>query len=171
MARGIEGMSIFADDEDHTAFLQILTESLSIAGHKCYAWVMLNNHYHLLLRCNDEPIGIMMRRLNSKYARYFSRKYNRRARVARYHKEGWDVSRPAELVSEKVGIQPAEIQKRTKDKTINDARKMFCYIGSKILEMPKSERGRYLGISTPGVWRAGQEGKRVVGKRGMIDLG
>ena len=59
MARGIEGREIFAVDED-------------------YAWVLMSNHYHLLLRSSDEPIGTMMRRLNSRYARYFSKKYNRR---------------------------------------------------------------------------------------------
>jgi hypothetical protein len=38
----------------------------------------MNNHYHLLVRCSEEPLGILMRRLNSKYARYFSIKYNSR---------------------------------------------------------------------------------------------
>jgi REP element-mobilizing transposase RayT len=78
MARGIEGKDIFADKEDRENFLQILTESFSIAGHRCYAWVLMRNHYHFLVRCSEEPLGIMMRRLNSKYARYFSVKYNRR---------------------------------------------------------------------------------------------
>ena len=78
MSRGIEGKDIFADDEDRTTFLHILSESLSIAGHRCYAWVLLPNHYHLLLRSSEEPLGIMMCRLNSTYARYFSIKYNRR---------------------------------------------------------------------------------------------
>jgi len=78
MARGIEGKEIFADSEDRETFLQILAESLSIAGHKCYAWVLMSNHYHLLVRCSEEPLGTMMRRLNSKYARYYSSKYNRR---------------------------------------------------------------------------------------------
>jgi hypothetical protein len=95
---------------------------------------------------------------------------SRRARVARYHKEGWDVSRLAEIVSAKMGIQPAGIRMRTKDKTINEARKMFCYIGVKILEMPKTELGKYLGMSPPGVWRAGQEGKMVAEKRGIVGI-
>jgi len=50
MARGIEGKDIFADDEYRTTFLHVLAESLSIAGHTCYAWVLLRNRYHLLTR-------------------------------------------------------------------------------------------------------------------------
>jgi hypothetical protein len=82
-------------------------------------------------------------------------------------KEGFDISRLAEKVGEKEGVKADELRKRTKDKAINDVRKIFCYFGSKVLEMPKSELGKYLGISTPGVWRLAQEGKKVVEKRGI----
>ena len=78
---------------------------------------------------------------------------NRRARVARYQKEGFDISRLAEQVSEKTGIKAEDLRNRTKEKAINDARKIFCFFGSKILEMRKTELGEYLGISTAGVWR------------------
>ena len=43
MSRGIEGKNIIADDEDRTTFFHILAELLSVAGHKCYAWVLLPN--------------------------------------------------------------------------------------------------------------------------------
>ena len=63
-----------------------------------------------------------------------------------------------------------DIQKLTRDSTIRDARKMFCYIGSKVFEMSKSELGMYLGVSAPAVWRAAREGEKVMEKRGMSEF-
>jgi hypothetical protein len=69
---------------------------------------------------------------------------NSRTRIARYQKEGWDVSRLAGEVSNKSGIEPESIRRRTRYERIGDARKIFCYIGSKELSTPQSELGDYL---------------------------
>jgi len=74
MARGIEGRPIFNDDEDRKFFLSLLAEGIAETGFKCYAWVLMNNHYHLLLRVNEVELCSMMRPLNSKYARWFRTK-------------------------------------------------------------------------------------------------
>ena len=74
MARGIEGRSIFNDDEDRFHFLSLLSEGIAQCGFKCYAWVLMDNHYHLLLRTNEKPLSVLMRSLNSKYARWFRKK-------------------------------------------------------------------------------------------------
>jgi putative transposase len=78
MARGIEGRDIFIDDEDRQTFCSILAKELSFAGYRCYAWVLMPNHYHFLLRTSEKPVSTIMRTLNSTYARYYSKKYNRR---------------------------------------------------------------------------------------------
>ena len=41
----------------------------------------MSNHYHLLLRTNEEPLGIFMRKLNGTYAQYFRRKYKKNGYV------------------------------------------------------------------------------------------
>jgi putative transposase len=78
MSRGIEGRDIFNDDDDRGTFLMVFGAELKRAGHRCYAWALMKNHYHLLLRTSDQPLGVMMRRLNSTFARYYGKKYNRR---------------------------------------------------------------------------------------------
>lgn len=78
MARGIDGRSLFLDDEDHLRFIDLLHERLKLDGHRLYAWALLTNHYHLLIRVSDHPFSEMMRRINSRYARYYSKKYQRR---------------------------------------------------------------------------------------------
>lgn len=78
MARGIEGRDLFKDEEDRRQFIKLLKEGLVQGGHRLYAWALLSNHYHLLIRVSDQSFSEMMRRLNSRYAHYYSRKYQRR---------------------------------------------------------------------------------------------
>jgi len=76
-ARGIEGRDIFADEDDRHCFLRFLDVLLTRWGHQCYAWALMPNHYHLVLRVGEQPLGFMMRQLNSTYARYFSKQHDR----------------------------------------------------------------------------------------------
>jgi putative transposase len=78
MARGIDGRDLFKDDEDRHQFIKLLKEGLDLGGHRLYAWALLSNHYHLLIRVSDTSFSEMMRRLNSRYARFYSKKYQRR---------------------------------------------------------------------------------------------
>jgi putative transposase len=74
MSRGNEGMQIFIDDEDRRFFLSILENLLCRHGYLLYAWCLMDNHYHLLIRINENPLGSFMRLLNGRYAHYFRRK-------------------------------------------------------------------------------------------------
>jgi|WetSurMetagenome_2_1015567.scaffolds.fasta_scaffold910571_2 putative transposase len=74
MSRGIDGCMIFGTDEDREKILSLLAEGITLSGSKCYAWVLMDNHYHLLLRTNEKPLSHLMRGLNSKYARWFRKK-------------------------------------------------------------------------------------------------
>jgi putative transposase len=78
MSHGIDGWDIFRDDADRTVFLRIFAARLKHAGFRCYAWALMNNHYHLLVRINERPLSALMRFLNADYARYFNRRYKRR---------------------------------------------------------------------------------------------
>jgi REP element-mobilizing transposase RayT len=48
--RGINRQRIFLDDPDKKNFLDRLSALLKGSGIKCYAWVVRDNHFHLLLR-------------------------------------------------------------------------------------------------------------------------
>ncbi|MBD3421895.1 MAG: hypothetical protein GF398_17430 [Chitinivibrionales bacterium] len=77
MARGIDGKNIFPSDDDREYFLSLFSQALRQSGHLCYAWALMDTHYHLILRCSESPLARMMRVLNGKYARYYNRKYDR----------------------------------------------------------------------------------------------
>ena len=77
MARGIDGRKIFADDTDRRVFCRLLGKVITTSGYLCYGWSLMDNHYHLVLRCSDTPLEHPMRTLNSAYARHFNDRIER----------------------------------------------------------------------------------------------
>lgn len=75
--RGIEQRDIFLDDQDYTYFLDRLEPILAETSTVCYAWALLPNHVHLLLRTGAVPLSTVMRRLLTGYAVYFNRRCGR----------------------------------------------------------------------------------------------
>lgn len=74
--RGIERNPIFQDAEDYVNFLTRLGTILHETSTICYAWALIPNHVHLLLRTGTIPISTVMRRLLTGYAQYFNRRHN-----------------------------------------------------------------------------------------------
>jgi putative transposase len=77
MARGIDRCRIFRDPEDYEDFLARLETLLGTTQVRCYAWTLLPNHFHLLLRSSDVPLSRLMRCLMTGYAVAFNRRYKR----------------------------------------------------------------------------------------------
>lgn len=75
--RGIERRVIFRNNGDREAFLDRLGELLLGSSTPCYAWALLSNHVHLLLRTGNVPIAGIMRRLLTGYAVTFNHRYRR----------------------------------------------------------------------------------------------
>jgi putative transposase len=77
IARGIERRSIFGDDHDRDDFLKRLGTVLLETGTVCYAWALIPNHFHLLLRTGNAPISTVMRRVLTGYAIGYNYKHRR----------------------------------------------------------------------------------------------
>lgn len=86
MLRGINRQDIFEEEEDYLQFLKILRglverydENGQLIPSHCtfYAYCMMSNHIHLLMRERDEQIGESIKRIGVAYARYYNRKYER----------------------------------------------------------------------------------------------
>ena len=77
MARGIERRKIFWDDKDRTAFLERFGVILEETQTQCYAWALIPNHFHLLLRIGQTPLSTVMRRLMTGYAVTFNIRHRR----------------------------------------------------------------------------------------------
>jgi len=79
--RGIEQRAIFKDRTDRTNFLKRLGTVLSETATPCYAWVLMYNHAHLLLKTGLTPVATVMRRLLTGYAQQFNRRHRRHGQL------------------------------------------------------------------------------------------
>jgi putative transposase len=77
MARGIERRDIFHDDTDRGAFVQRLGDLVQKTATAMFAWSLMPNHLHLLVRTADFPLSKVMRRLLGGYAGAFNRRHHR----------------------------------------------------------------------------------------------
>lgn len=76
-ARGNEKSIIFTDDRDRYAFLKQLERVVEEYRWMVYAFCLMGNHYHLLLRTPEANLSRGMRQLNGVYAQYFNRSHDR----------------------------------------------------------------------------------------------
>lgn len=77
MVRGINQSQLFYDDEDRDAFLERLERYKDECGLGVYAWCLMGNHVHILLREGSVDLSSVMKRLLLSYSHYFNQKYDR----------------------------------------------------------------------------------------------
>jgi putative transposase len=75
--RGIERSPIFRDTQDYESFISRHARLVNETATSCYAWALMGNHVHLLLRSGHASLSTFMRRLLTGYAQQFNRRYNR----------------------------------------------------------------------------------------------
>jgi REP element-mobilizing transposase RayT len=81
IVRGIERRKIFYDNADRDNFLERLEVVLTETTTPCFAWTLIPNHLHLLLRTGSTPIATVMRRLLTGYAVTFNRRHWRHGQL------------------------------------------------------------------------------------------
>lgn len=77
IVRGIERRKIVNDDQDRHNFISRLGSLAKETGTAIYAWALLSNHAHILLRSGAAGLPTLMRRLLSGYATSFNRRHRR----------------------------------------------------------------------------------------------
>jgi REP-associated tyrosine transposase len=75
--RGLERGTIVRDDADREAFVTRLGDVAQTTGTAIFAWAVLPNHAHLLLRSGPAGLSRFMRRLLTGYAVTFNRRHKR----------------------------------------------------------------------------------------------
>lgn len=75
--RGNNKSFIFEDNDDKVYLLKILSEVKELFDFKILAYVIMDNHYHFLIRTHNIPISKIMHRINTRYAKYYNMKYDR----------------------------------------------------------------------------------------------
>jgi putative transposase len=77
IARGIERGVIFRDNIDRDRFIERLSGILIETATQCYAWALIPNHFHLLLKTGRMPIKQVMQKLLTGYAVSHNRRHMR----------------------------------------------------------------------------------------------
>lgn len=75
VSRGNDQTDILLNDEDKKYFFSLMKKEIEKLSVKIYAYCIMANHYHLLLKADLKVLSLFMQELNSKYAVYYNCKY------------------------------------------------------------------------------------------------
>ncbi|CAB1065958.1 hypothetical protein D1BOALGB6SA_10757 [Olavius sp. associated proteobacterium Delta 1] len=81
MVRAIERRRIFNDVADRKNFIKRLAELCVDTETRIYAWAIMTNHAHILLRSSETGLAGFMRRLLTGYAVSYNRRHRRRGHL------------------------------------------------------------------------------------------
>ena len=76
-SRGDRQEAIFDDDQDRTAFLDILGHVISRYRWRCHAYCLMGNHHHLMIETPEPNLTKGMRQLNGVFTQWSNRRHKR----------------------------------------------------------------------------------------------
>jgi putative transposase len=74
-------MAIFLDAEDNGRFLELLEKACANERVECYAYCLMPNHYHLVVKTTDANVSDAIQRVNSPFAQWWNRRHQRPGHV------------------------------------------------------------------------------------------
>ena len=77
ISRGVEQRAIVLDELDRAAWFKLVVDVTRRFGWKVHVWILLDNHFHLLVETTQPELSAGMQRLNGLYAIRFNRRYDR----------------------------------------------------------------------------------------------
>ena len=95
MIRGINQQNIFSVDEDDEKFIAILAKYHKKSEYEIYAYCLMGNHVHLLIKEGREALSRAMKRIGTSYVSWYNWQYNRKGHLFqdRYKSEPVEESR------------------------------------------------------------------------------
>lgn len=77
MLRGINHQQILEDEEDNEKFIGILKDCKLKSGYNLFAYCLMGNHLHLIMRVVKEPLDLIFKRICGRYVYWYNAKYQR----------------------------------------------------------------------------------------------
>jgi len=77
MLRGINKQIVFNENVDYEKFLKVMRRCKVKSEYQVYAYCLMENHLHLLLKEGKEPLEIAMKRICCSYVYWYNLKYQR----------------------------------------------------------------------------------------------
>lgn len=87
--RGLDRQIMFENDRDYRKYLDILFYYKQECGFLLYAYCLMTNHIHLILKIETVPLETIFRKINTHYSVWFNMKYQRTGPLqqGRYYSE------------------------------------------------------------------------------------
>jgi len=77
MLRGVNRQQLFYDEDDNVALLSALERFCTQGRAKIYAYCLMGNHAHIVIREGSDTLDTVMRRTGSSFAHWHNAKYAR----------------------------------------------------------------------------------------------
>lgn len=77
MCRALNKQLLFEDEIDYLRYLQIISTAKKEFSIRVYAYCLMSNHVHLIIKDNKNCIEKVFKSINSKYAKYYNKKNSR----------------------------------------------------------------------------------------------
>ena len=77
MLRGINKQDIFEDEEDVERLLETIKKYKEVSEFDIFAYCIMSNHIHMLIRETEESISNIIKRISSSYVFWYNKKYER----------------------------------------------------------------------------------------------
>lgn len=115
-SRGVRRTVLFQNDEDREKYLSLMEEAKNRYVFILHTFCLMTNHIHLQIETKNTPPGMIMNYINTKYARYFNKKYHHSGHVfdKRYGAEHIDSSEYELDLSKYIHLNPLKANMVTK---------------------------------------------------------
>jgi REP element-mobilizing transposase RayT len=136
--RGNARQEIFLDDSDRSAFIDLLERSSDIYQTEILAYVLMSNHFHLLVKTPLANLQEFMRHFNISYTSRYNWKHDRTGHLyqGRYKSFLVDADNYLQEISRYIHLNPMRVKRRS-GMTLGEKRKYlrnYCW----------SSYGRYI---------------------------
>ena len=112
IGKGVEGTDIFTDDVDRNKFLQLLQKMVNFHKVHLFSYVLMDTHFHLLLKTEEANLSQSMQFLNSSYAHWFNIRHIRKGHLFQDRYKSHPILDPAYLysVASYISLNPVEAE-------------------------------------------------------------
>ena len=128
-SRGNNTQSVFHDDADRRAFIRILKESIEAFTVELHGYVLMRNHFHLILQTPLGNLSHFMQRLNTAFTVFFNWKHHRVGHLFQGRYKGILIDSDSYLLelSRYIHLNPVRTQQMSDESIENKLRFLESY--------------------------------------------
>ena len=110
IAKGVDGVNIFVDNVDKNKFLQLLQKMVNSYRIHLFSYVLMDTHFHLLVRIEEENLSEAMQFLNSSYAHWYNIRHIRKGHLFQDRYKSYLILNPLYMysVASYISLNPVE---------------------------------------------------------------